>query len=97
MSLLNLIVFVTARDICGFLTLNSRLQIHENATEITFNLKEDFMQRRKVPDRLWNIKITYITGRTNKLQMILPRVRSSTYSNQFLIQSHPHFPATVKI
>ena len=51
-SLLNLIVFVTARDIHGFLTLSSLLQIHENATELAFKLKEDFMQRRKVPDPL---------------------------------------------
>ena len=51
-SLLNLIVFVTARDIRGFLTLSSRLQIHENATEIAPSLKEDFMQRHKVSDRL---------------------------------------------
>ena len=33
--LFNLIDFVTARGIHGFLTLSSRLQIHENATEIT--------------------------------------------------------------
>ena len=66
-------VFVTARDIHGFLTLSSRLQIHENAIVITFSLKEDFMQRRKVSDRLWIIKITYLIGRTNKLQWILPR------------------------
>ena len=65
---------MTALDIHGFLTLSSWLQIHENATEIAFNLKEDFMQRRKVPDRLWMIKITYLTGRTNKLQRILPKV-----------------------
>ena len=41
-SLLNLIVFVTARDTDGFLTLSSRLQIHENATEIAWNLKQGF-------------------------------------------------------
>ena len=69
-----LTVVVTARDIHGLLTLSSRLQIHENAIEIAFNLKEDFMQRRKVPDCLWITKITYLTGRTNKLQRILPRV-----------------------
>ena len=69
-SLLNLIVFVTARDIHGFLTLGSRLQIHENAIEIAFNLIEDFMQRRKVPDRPGIIKITYLTGRTNKLPKV---------------------------
>ena len=46
-----LIVFVTVRDIHDFLTLSSWLQIHENAIEIAFNLKEDFMQRRKVPDK----------------------------------------------
>ena len=56
-----------------FLTLSIQLQIHENAIEIVLNLKEDFMQRRKVPIRLWIIKITYLTGRTNKLQRILPR------------------------
>ena len=71
---------MTARDIHGFLTLSSWLQINENTIEIAFNLKENFMQRRKgakaqrrkVPDRLWIIKITYLTGRTNKLQRILP-------------------------
>ena len=65
---------MTARDIHGVLTLSSRLQIHEDA--IAFNLKddEDFMQRHKVPDRPWIIKITYLTGRTNELHRILSRV-----------------------
>ena len=30
--------------------------------------------RRIYPDRLWIITLTYLTGRTNKLQSILPRV-----------------------
>ena len=63
--ILNLIVFVTARDIHGFLTLSSRLQIHENAIEI--DLPETRFQRRKVPNRLWIITLTYLTGRTSKL------------------------------
>ena len=54
---------MTSRHIHGLLTLSSRLQIHEN-------LKEDFMQSRKVPDRLWIIEITYLTGRTNKSEDI---------------------------
>ena len=58
---------MTARDIYGFLTLSSRLQIHENATEIAFNLKEDFMQRRKVADRLRIINITYLITHWEKL------------------------------
>ena len=41
-SFLNLIVFVTTLDIHGFLTLSSRLQIHENAIEIALDLKQDF-------------------------------------------------------
>ena len=40
--LLNLTVFVTARDIHSFLTLSSQLQIHENAIEIGLNLKQGF-------------------------------------------------------
>ena len=39
---LNLIVFVTARDIHGLLTLSSRLQIHKYAIEIALNLKQGF-------------------------------------------------------
>ena len=39
-SLLNVTVFVTARDIYSFLTLNNQLQIHENAIEIGLNLKQ---------------------------------------------------------
>ena len=42
LSLLNLTVFVTARDIHGFLTLSSQLQIHENAIETGLNLKRGF-------------------------------------------------------
>ena len=57
---------MTARDIHSFLTLSSQLQIHENAIEIGLNLKQ--LQRRKVPNRLWIITLTYLTGRTNKLQ-----------------------------
>ena len=38
-SLLNLIVFVTAHDTYSFLTLNNQLQIHENTIEIGLNLK----------------------------------------------------------
>ena len=40
---------------------------------------------------------TYLTGRIHRLQRILPRVSPSTYLNQFLIQPHPHFSATVNI
>ena len=92
---LNLTVFVTARDIHSFLALSSQFQIHENAIKIGLNLKQ--LQRRKVPSRLWIITLTYLTGRTNKMQRILPRVSPSTYLNQFLIQPHPHFSATVNI
>ena len=42
LSLLNLTVFVTARDIHSFLTLSSQLQIHENSIEIGLNLKQGF-------------------------------------------------------
>ena len=62
-SHLNLIVFVTARDIHGFLSA----QIHENAIEINCFEPETGIQRRKVPDRLWIIILTYLTGRTDKL------------------------------
>ena len=72
LSLLNSIVFVTARNIHNFLILSSQLQMHENAIEIGLNLKQ--LQRRKVPNCLWIITLTYLTGRTNKLQRILPRV-----------------------
>ena len=54
------------RDIRGFL----KLHIHENAIEIAFKLKEDFMQRRELRDRHWIIKITCLTGRTNKFQIL---------------------------
>ena len=64
---------MTARDIHDFLTLSSQLQIHENAIEIGLNLKQGF-NGAKLPDRLWIITLTYPTGRTNKLQRILPRV-----------------------
>ena len=41
-SLLNLTVFVTARDIYSSLILSNQLQIHENAIEIGLNLKQGF-------------------------------------------------------
>ena len=90
---------MAARDIYGFLTLSNRLQVHENTIEIAFNMKEDFMQRRKLTDRLWIIKITYLTGRTNKLQRILPRVWFFyIFESVFiLIQPHPCFPAANNI
>ena len=40
--LLNLTVFVTARDIYSFMILSNQLQIHENAIEIGLNLKQEF-------------------------------------------------------
>ena len=42
LSLLNLTVFVAARDIHNFMTLSSQLQIHENAIEVGLNLKQGF-------------------------------------------------------
>ena len=94
--LLNSTVFVTARDIYSFLILSNQLQIHENAIEIGLNLKQGF-KCAKYPICLWIITLMYLTGRTNKSQSVLPRVWPSTYLNQFLIQPHPHFSATVNI
>ena len=53
---LNLTVFVTASDIHGFLTLSSQLQIHENATEIGLNLKQNFKGAKYL------IVFGYLTG-----------------------------------
>ena len=94
-SVLNLIVFVTARDIHGFLTLSSRSRIHENAIEIAFNLKEDFMERRKVFDRLWIIKITYliqeglISNRGYYQEPDLPHIQISFQSSHIFISQQP--------
>ena len=53
-------------------------QIHENATKISLNLTVSFepdgrLQRCKVLDRLWIIKVTYQSVETNKLQRVLRR------------------------
>ena len=65
---------MTARDIYSFMTLNNQLQIHKNAIEIAWSESEARFQMCKVPDRLWIVTLTHLTGRTNKLQSILPRV-----------------------
>ena len=86
----NSIIFITERHLHMFLTLCSQLRCDEDLFEPDYRF-----QRRKVPDRLWTLKMTYINVETNKLQRILPRACSSTDLNQFSIQQHLHIPAVV--
>ena len=92
-SLPNSIIFITVRHLHMFLTPFSQLRF-TNCDEDLFEPDNRF-QRRKVPDRLWILKMTYKNVETNKLQRILPRACSSTDLNQFSIQQHLHIPAVV--
>ena len=93
-SLPNSIIFITERHLHMFLTLCSQLHDSRNCDEDLFEPDNRF-QRRKVPDRLWTLKMTYVNVETNKLQRILPRACSSTDLNRFPIQQHLHIPAAV--
>ena len=89
-SLPNSVIFITECHLHMFLTLCSQLRCDEDLFEPDYRF-----QRRKVPDRLWTLKMTYINVETSKLQRMLPRACSSTDLNQFSIQQHLHILAAV--
>ena len=99
-SLPNSIIFITEGFILSCWTSSSYVPDPLQSAR-SMKLRQDLFepdyrfQRRKVPDRLWTLKITYINVETNKLQRILPRACSSTDLNQFSIQQHLHIPAAV--
>ena len=86
-----------AHDIHSFLTLSNQLQIHENAIEIGLNLKQGF-KGAKYPIIFGSehLRIS-LKGQISYKGYYQELPRPSTYLNQFLIQPHPHFSATVNI
>ena len=93
-SLPNSMIFITERHLHMFLTLDAVSSNSRKCEEDLFEPDSRF-QRWKVPDRLWIIKITYLSVETNKLQKVLPTAYPSTYLNQCSIQQHLHIPAAV--
>ena len=92
-SLPNSFIFLTKPDLHMFLTLCSQLKFTKMRRR-WFEPDSRF-QRPKVPDRLWIIKVTYLSVETNKLQRVLPRAYPSIDLNQFSIQQHLHILAAV--
>ena len=69
-SLPNSIIFITERHLHMFLTLCSQLRftkLRRRSYEDLFEPDNRF-QRRKVPDRLWTLKMTYINVETNNFR-----------------------------
>ena len=88
---------MTAPAIYSFLTLSSQLQIQENDTEIDLNLKQDFKcAKYPIVFGSEHLRISLEGQMSCKVYYQEPDF-PHIWMNQFLIQTHPHFSATVNI